>query len=95
MRYQSHLEPAIKNLSFSIQPGEKIAVVGRTGAGKSSLFQILQGFRQCDEGKCLIDDVDITHISRTNLREGMNVVLQNPYINEADTVKSNLLGISS
>jgi ABC-type multidrug transport system fused ATPase/permease subunit len=38
MRYQLHLEPAIKNLSFKIEQGEKIAIVGRTGAGKSSLF---------------------------------------------------------
>ena len=38
MRYQTHLEPAIRNLSFKIQHGEKIAIVGRTGAGKSSFF---------------------------------------------------------
>lgn len=38
MRYQSHLEPALKNLSFKITAGERIAVVGRTGAGKSSFF---------------------------------------------------------
>ena len=38
MRYQHHLEPALKNLSFKIKEGERIAVVGRTGAGKSSFF---------------------------------------------------------
>lgn len=38
MRYQSHLDPALKNLSFKIAAGEKVAVVGRTGAGKSSVF---------------------------------------------------------
>jgi len=38
MKYQPHLEPAIKNLNFTIERGEKVAVVGRTGAGKSSLF---------------------------------------------------------
>ena len=38
MRYQAHLDPAIRDLSFSIEAGEKIAVVGRTGAGKSSFF---------------------------------------------------------
>ena len=45
MRYQLHLEPAIRNLSLKITAGEKVAVVGRTGAGKSSFFQLLQGFR--------------------------------------------------
>lgn len=45
MRYQLHLEPAIRNLSVKITAGQKIAIVGRTGAGKSSFFQLLQGFR--------------------------------------------------
>jgi len=45
MRYQTHLEPAIRNLNMKIAAGQKIAVVGRTGAGKSSFFQLLQGFR--------------------------------------------------
>ena len=46
MRYQEHLDPALRDLSFDIKAGEKVAVVGRTGAGKSSLFQVLQGFRE-------------------------------------------------
>jgi len=50
LKYQDHLEPALRNLSFKIEPGQKIAVVGRTGAGKSSLFQLLQGFRENCEG---------------------------------------------
>lgn len=54
MRYQEHLEPALKELSFSIGAGQKVAVVGRTGAGKSSLFQILQGFREISLGQILI-----------------------------------------
>lgn len=45
MRYQETLAPALQNLNFNILPGEKIAVVGRTGAGKSSLYQLLLGFR--------------------------------------------------
>jgi ABC-type multidrug transport system fused ATPase/permease subunit len=51
MRYQIHLEPALRNLSFTIKEGEKIAVVGRTGAGKSSFFQLLQGFRETCSGE--------------------------------------------
>jgi ABC-type multidrug transport system fused ATPase/permease subunit len=50
MRYREDLKPALKQVSFSIRKGEKIAVVGRTGAGKSSLFQLLTRFRAPQEG---------------------------------------------
>ena len=47
MSYKTDLQPALKDLSFVIEPGDHVAVVGRTGAGKSSLFQLLLGFREC------------------------------------------------
>lgn len=87
------MEPAIRDLSFSIEAGEKIAVVGRTGAGKSSFFQLLQGFREPCEGMIMVDGNDLKKCSKKNLRSSINVVLQNPYINENATIKSNLLGI--
>jgi ABC-type multidrug transport system fused ATPase/permease subunit len=59
MRYRPDLEPALKNLSFVVNPGQIVAVVGRTGAGKSSLFQLLLGFRDCTKGELLIDDQNV------------------------------------
>ena len=59
MRYQVHLEPALKNLTCKIKKGQKVAVVGRTGAGKSSFFQLLQGFRENCAGKITIDGREI------------------------------------
>lgn len=59
MKYQEHLELALKNLTFTVNEGERVAVVGRTGAGKSSFFQLLQGFRENCGGKILIDGKDI------------------------------------
>ena len=53
------MQPSIENLSFKINEGEKVAVVGRTGAGKSSVLQILQGFRQISGGQFLIGGMDI------------------------------------
>lgn len=50
MKYQEHLQPSIQDMSFKINNGEKVAVVGRTGAGKSSVLQILFGFRQVCSG---------------------------------------------
>ena len=95
MRYQDHLEPALKNLSFSIKEGERVAVVGRTGAGKSSFFSLLQGFRQHCSGNIMIDGRDIKSCTKQNLRNSVNVVLQNTYINENESVKVNLLGINA
>jgi len=57
-----------------VAPGQKIAVVGRTGAGKSSLLQLLAGFRQPTAGKVLINGDDITEIGIKTLRKKINVV---------------------
>lgn len=56
MRYKPDLEPALKNLSLKMEEGQKIAVVGRTGAGKSSLFQLLFRFRYAEKGQILLDN---------------------------------------
>lgn len=64
MKYHEKLEPALRGLTFNIKSGQKVAVVGRTGAGKSSLFQLLQGFRENNSGKILIDDNDILSIPK-------------------------------
>jgi ABC-type multidrug transport system fused ATPase/permease subunit len=76
MRYKEGLEPALKDLSFVVNEGEHVAVVGRTGAGKSSLFQLLLGFRQPDKGKLTLDGEDITSLDLKYLRNELNVVLQ-------------------
>ena len=68
MRYRESLEPAISDLSFTVQPGMKVGIVGRTGAGKSSILQIL--FRLCEtsQGSIKIDGVDIKEIGLHMLR---------------------------
>jgi len=74
MQYKLGLRYAINDLSFKVAPGQKIAVVGRTGAGKSSLLQLLAGFRQPTAGKVLINGDDITEIGIKTLRKKINVV---------------------
>ena len=71
--YDSSLPYVFKNLSMSIRPGEKIGVVGRTGAGKSSLLQTLFRFGQYN-GKVYIDDIDIKTISLYNLRNKIAII---------------------
>jgi len=72
MRYRDNLEPSVRNLSFTVQPGMKVGIVGRTGSGKSSILQIL--FRLTDpesDGKVLIDGQDITTIGLHLLRKSI------------------------
>lgn len=90
MSYKEGLEPALRNLSFVVEAGEHVAVVGRTGAGKSSLFQLLFGFRQPNKGQVMLDEYDITSMDLTYLRNELNVVLQQPFVIPNDTIRQNL-----
>ena len=84
------MRPALRNVSFTIEAGSKVAVVGKTGAGKSSLYQLLQGFRTPTKGRVLIDDSDISEIPLDTLRSEIDVVHQQPFILTSDTIRKNL-----
>ena len=79
----------LKDLTFSIQPSERIGIVGRTGAGKSSLALALFRGLEAEEGKIVIDDVDIGLIGLQDLREAITIVPQDPTL-FTGTVRSNL-----
>ncbi|XP_076167723.1 putative multidrug resistance-associated protein lethal(2)03659 isoform X2 [Ptiloglossa arizonensis] len=79
MRYDPAESPVLKNLNFVIYPQEKIGIVGRTGAGKSSLISAL--FRLADlEGTIDIDGVDITEIGLHDLRSKISIIPQEPFL---------------
>jgi len=88
-RYRSNLEPVLKNLTFNIRPGERVGIVGRTGAGKSSLALALFRGLEAEEGQIVIDGVDIGLIGLQNLRESITIVPQDPTL-FTGTVRSNL-----
>ncbi|KAJ3493285.1 hypothetical protein NLG97_g4828 [Lecanicillium saksenae] len=78
--YKPSLPPALENISFSVNPGRRVGVVGRTGAGKSSLtlaFARLINFRG---GEIIIDGVDISHTRTDSLRKGLLIIPQDPYL---------------
>lgn len=79
MRYKPHLMPALKGLNFSIESGMKVAVVGRTGAGKSTLYQLIAGFRTANQGKVYIDGMDVAEMDLDALRKELNIVHQQPF----------------
>jgi ATP-binding cassette, subfamily B, multidrug efflux pump len=79
----------IKNLDFIINPGEKIALVGPTGAGKSSIIRLLCRLYEPSKGRILIDGVDIRELPQAQLRRYLAVILQEGFVFAGD-VKSNI-----
>ncbi len=82
-------EYVIKDLNFIIHPGEKIALVGPTGAGKSSIIRLLCRLYEPTKGRILIDGIDIRDLPQTELRRHLGVILQEGFLFAGD-VKTNI-----
>lgn len=82
-------QPLIENFNFTAKPGQTIAIVGKTGAGKSTLVNLLMRFYEVNAGKILIDGVDIANVSRDQLRKNFGMVLQDTWIFDS-TLRENL-----
>ena len=79
----------LHDFSLTIRPGKKVAFVGATGSGKTTVVNLLMRYYDCDSGKILINNQDITKISRESLRENVSIVLQDTVL-FTDTIKNNL-----
>ncbi|KAF3056550.1 ATP-dependent bile acid permease [Daldinia childiae] len=88
-RYRKELDPVLKNVTFKINPREKVGIVGRTGAGKSSLTLAIFRALEAESGKILIDDIDISLIGLQDLREAITIVPQDPTL-FTGTIRTNL-----
>ncbi|MBW1679172.1 MAG: ABC transporter ATP-binding protein, partial [Deltaproteobacteria bacterium] len=73
-------KPVLRNISFQIQEGETVAVVGSTGAGKSTLIKLLARFYDVQGGKILIDVVDIRSLEKSFVRSQIRLVMQEPFL---------------
>jgi ATP-binding cassette, subfamily B, multidrug efflux pump len=82
-------EYVLKDLDFTIRPGEKVALVGPTGAGKSSIIRLLCRLYDISQGSILLDGVDLRDLPQSELRRRMAVVLQDGFLFAGD-VKSNI-----
>src|ERR687885_41989 len=82
-------EYVLKDLHFTIRPGEKVALVGPTGAGKSSIIRLLCRLYEPTKGRILVDGIDIRDISQAELRHYLGVILQEGFLFAGD-VKSNI-----
>lgn len=72
--------PILKNININIQSGESIALVGPTGAGKSTIVSLISRFYDINEGQILIDGIDIRDVTLKSLREQMGIMLQDSFI---------------
>jgi ATP-binding cassette subfamily B multidrug efflux pump len=79
----------LRDLSFTIEPGETVAIVGHTGAGKTTIISLLMRFYDVQKGTITIDDVDIRDMDLSDLRWRFGVVLQDPFL-FTGTVESNI-----
>ena len=87
--YAPDLPPVLKDLSFSVEPNTRVGVVGRTGAGKSSLTLALFRFLEARSGSVFIDGIDISTINLYDLRSRLAIIPQDPVL-FSGTVRSNL-----
>lgn len=88
--YEEDAEPVIKQFSAVAEPGQKIAIVGHTGAGKTTIVNLLMRFYEIDQGDIMIDGVSIQDITKENLHEQFVMVLQDTWVFEG-TVRDNLV----
>lgn len=79
----------IEDFNFTAEPGQTVAIVGKTGAGKSTLVNLLMRFYEVDSGRILLDDINIDDIQRDSLRQSFGMVLQDTWLFDA-SLRENL-----
>lgn len=89
VRYAPHLPTVLHGVSFSVEPAMNVGIIGRTGSGKSTLFQTLFRFVEPERGRIMIDGVDITSIPLDRLRRSIAIIPQDPTL-FIGTVRLNL-----
>ena len=82
-------QPLIEDLSFRVEPGQTVAIVGPTGAGKTTLVNLLMRFYEVDGGAILLDGQDVAQMTRGDLRSRTGMVLQDPWL-FAGTIRDNI-----
>ncbi len=73
-------KPVLKNISFQVRPGEKLLITGPPGSGKSTILKLIMRFYDPDEGRILLDGIDLRDIKLSSLRKHVAMVMQEPFI---------------
>jgi ATP-binding cassette, subfamily B, bacterial len=91
-RYHANTEPVLKGISFNVEPGQFIGIVGRSGSGKSTLSKIIQRLYQIESGRIFIDGFDIKSADLASLRQQIAVVLQEDFLFNGSILENITLG---
>lgn len=87
--YRDGQQAVLKNVTFRATPGERVALIGPTGSGKSTIINLIPRFYAPLSGRVLLDGVDVSHIQRANLRQHIGLVLQDSFLFSA-TIAENI-----
>jgi ATP-binding cassette subfamily C protein LapB len=88
-KFEGASQPTIKNLSFKIPVGQKVALVGKMGSGKSTLSRLVAGIYEPTEGAILIDGVDVRQIDQADIRKNIGIMLQESWL-FSGTIRENI-----
>lgn len=94
VRYAGQMIPALEDVTLTLQPGERIAIVGPSGSGKSSLLELLQGFIKPEIGQILVDGVDMADLSMNWWRSQLSIVAQQTHLFQGTLADNIRLGAS-
>ena len=88
-KFEGASQPVIKNLSFKIPVGQKVALVGKMGSGKSTLSRLIAGIYEPTDGAILIDGVDVRQIDQADIRKNIGIMLQESWL-FSGTIRENI-----
>ena len=88
-KYPESDELILKNINVTIRPGQKIGILGKIGSGKSTLVNCLNRYLEIEKGQILIDDYDLTELSRQDIRSAIRTLSQEPFL-FSDTITQNI-----
>ncbi len=89
VRYAEHLPLVLKGVTFKVEAGSRVGIIGRTGSGKSTFFQSLFRFIEAEEGRIMIDGEDIATVNLERVRRSLAIIPQDPTL-FMGTIRNNL-----